>query len=846
MSAYETLTGALRGAGLRVVEGAGKAQCQCPAHDDNHASLSVGLRGDGKGVVLHCHAGCDYTAVLAALNLSPVDLFDEPKVRRIYEPHRDYRYPGGRVVHRKPGKAFPQSGNKADRSLYNADKITDATTIVYWPEGEKDCEAIEAAGGVAVCSAMGAGKANLADPSALRGKHVVVVADKDAAGRKHAEQVRELLAGIATSVRIVEAAEGKDFADHFAAGFGITELVDVDEPVDSGQLLDDIEAFIKRFVVFPSVHHALVVTLWAAHCWVVGAFYVTPRLILDSAEPGSGKTRVLELLALLCRDAKLTLSTTTAALYRRIAAATNDARPPITVLQDEADAIFGKTTTPQSEDLRALFNAGYRRGATVDRCEGDAKNMRVREFPVFAPVALAGLAGKMPATITSRGITMHMRRRRPGDHVSEYRERDVLEEAVPLRERLAAWAEAAEPDLGAARPKMPPGVTDRPAEVWEALLAIADHAGGQWPQRARAACTFFVVDIAAEDERLSLGQRLLRDIKALLEAEQATAMWSSDIIRGLTADAESEWRDLWGRALDQRRLANEMKRYGVKSKNVRIGLSVSKGYEVDGPSGLQQAWDHWLAPSMSATSATGVTDQVSALSPVADQWLSATGATEPLRGFTGPELVKSENVADVADVALTNGVPLNGRRTTPSLCPDCQRAPARRDSGMCDFCTVKDRRRQTPEGKPKVPAREWLADHLAELRAAGHTTVESRAVYDAGQVAGYGRSVLASVASESQEIRLTHRAGAGALWHIDPSKQDSADPTAGEWVEKYVAGLADGAVVDRADFKTRGMARGYSWPALGQAIRKRSDIEVVSSGASTTWTIQRSPGKSTG
>jgi len=156
----------------------------------------------------------------------------------------------------------------------------------------------------------------------------------------------------------------------------------------------------------------------------------TPRLVLDSAEPGSGKTRVLELLALLCRRPKLAISTTTAALYRRLA------QGPLTVLLDEVDAIFNPKNGGNYEDLRALLNAGYKRGATVDRCVGDAAKMRVQELPVFAPVALAGLAGKMPSTITSRAITIHMRRRAPGEHVMPYRERDAEQDAKPLREQL--------------------------------------------------------------------------------------------------------------------------------------------------------------------------------------------------------------------------------------------------------------------------------------------------------------------------------------------------------------------------------------------------------------------------
>jgi hypothetical protein len=176
--------------------------------------------------------------------------------------------------------------------------------------------------------------------------------------------------------------------------------------IDGAELLDDVERFAGPFFAFRSIHYLVVLVLWIAHTWAVGAFYVTPRLIVDSPEPGCGKTRVLEILERLCHKGKQTLSTTTAALYRRIAAA-GDAPP--TILQDEADAVFGRTNNPQAEDLRALFNSGYTRGATVDRCEGDAKNMRVVEFPVFAPLALAGIAGKMKRTVTDRAAAvLHM------------------------------------------------------------------------------------------------------------------------------------------------------------------------------------------------------------------------------------------------------------------------------------------------------------------------------------------------------------------------------------------------------------------------------------------------------
>ncbi len=534
---------------------------------------------------------------------------------------------------------------------------------------------------------------------------------------------------------------------------------------DTEPLLDHVHRMITKYVAFSSEHHSVAVALWVLHTWVFNAFYVTPRLILDSAEPGSGKTRVLELLALLCRSAKLTLSTSTAALYRRISAAKDEGLPPPTVLQDEADAIFGKTSTPQSEDLRALFNAGYRKGATVDRCEGDAKNMKVREFPVNAPVALAGLAGKLPDTIRTRGITLHMRRRRPDQVVADFRERDALIEAAPIREQLEAWSHTYEEHLADARPKMPSGVTDRSAEIWEPLLAIADLAGDKWVTKARAACTFFVVDSAGDDERLSLGQRLLRDIKAVFDEQKATAMWSAEIIRELIADPESEWQDLWGKRLDQRRLAKELKRYGVKSKDIRIGIGKNKGYTIEGPSGLHQAWEHWLAPPVSETSETTATSQVEASRIVSDSSSRETSATQARHEFDGDDQQLSQNVSDVADVADTDGLTLPG---IPQKCPECQRAPARSDTGLCDFCTARSRRQQTG----RKSAAQWFNDHIDSLTEAGRTTASSADVYAAGNTAGYTVNNLRQAASAHPDVRVIAKDGRNVVWAITPTTEE--------------------------------------------------------------------------
>ncbi|PRX45651.1 uncharacterized protein DUF3631 [Prauserella shujinwangii] len=372
------------------------------------------------------------------------------------------------------------------------------------------------------------------------------------------------------------------------------------------EVLDAVREFVARFNAFPSEHCAPMLALWYAHTHAADHFYVTPRLILDSAEPGSGKTRVLEVAQFLVRAPEMTISATTAALFRMVADG------PITILFDEVDAIFNPKNGGNNEDLRAMLNAGYKRSATIARCVGDARAMKVEKFPVYAPAALAGIAGHMPATITTRAITVHMKRRRADEQVAEFWEEDVEREARPVRERLAAWVESVGEQVGRSRPTMPEGVRDRAAEIWRPLIAIADAAGGHWPDTARAACEHFVAHASTQPD--SIGIRLLADLRDLYSRHNTNRMTTADILTALHELDESPWAELQGKPLDARRLGKLLGKYGVRSSNIKQpGGSVAKGYRLDGDGGLADAWSRYLPTG--ATSATSATPQVN---PVAD------------------------------------------------------------------------------------------------------------------------------------------------------------------------------------------------------------------------------------
>lgn len=115
--------------------------------------------------------------------------------------------------------------------LYKLRELNEAVArgeTVYIVEGEKDVDMMAKRGHTATCNYEGAGKWKEGYSQYFTGAKVIIVADRDEAGYKHAKDVREALCGKATSVGIYQSAVAQpkaDISDHFEAGYGIEHLV---------------------------------------------------------------------------------------------------------------------------------------------------------------------------------------------------------------------------------------------------------------------------------------------------------------------------------------------------------------------------------------------------------------------------------------------------------------------------------------------------------------------------------------------------------------------------------------------------------------------------------------------
>ncbi|MFF4229160.1 DUF3631 domain-containing protein [Streptomyces sp. NPDC001820] len=359
--------------------------------------------------------------------------------------------------------------------------------------------------------------------------------------------------------------------------------------IDGAALLNDIEAFHRRFNIFPTEAAYVAVALWDAHAHLLDCFDSTPRIAFLSPEPGSGKSRALEIVETLVPHPMVAVNASAAALFRAVSGP--DGRP--TILFDEIDTIFGPKAG-DNEELRGFLNAGHRRTGVTYRCVGDSQT--VTPFPSYTAVAVAGL-GSLPDTILTRSVIIRMRRRARNEKVEPFRARLHEKEGTALRDRLAAWAEHARGWVMGAWPEMPEGVTDRPADVWEPLLAIADAAGGDWPRRAREACVTLVKASQLNDKG-SLGVRLLTDLRdhVLIGVDKLPTIAILDRLNSLD---DAPWADLNGKPLDNRRLSRMLGEYmtadnePIASRNIRTTGGILKGYYSED---LTDAWQRYCAP----------------------------------------------------------------------------------------------------------------------------------------------------------------------------------------------------------------------------------------------------------
>lgn len=429
---------------------------------------------------------------------------------------------------------------------------------------------------------------------------VIIAADADEPGIKAAEQLADRLVTAGYKVRIATpTTTGNDWNDELKTHGDTEELkrqlieaplyeprADDDEDtflpavkpwhgsVDGAALLDELVDVFNRHMDLPK-SAAETLALWVMHSHAHDSAQHSPILFISSPTKRCGKTNLLSVLHLLVPKPLSAANVTPATVFRSI----NLWKP--TMLIDEADTFIS-----EKSELRGVLNSGHRRSqAYILRCVGDDNTPK--PFSTWSPKAFAGI-GRLPSTLEDRSIIIELRRKLKTVRVERVPVRDDAYDE--LRRKAARWAEDHMARLEQADPKVPSALSDRACDNWTPLLAIAEIAGGEWPDRAASSAR----QLSSRDDDEGEAEMLLQDLRAIFSGEDAEAMWTEAIIEALIEIEGRPWVDLTrGRPINAHTLARFLKPFHVFPRKMRIDGSRQKrsGYE---RKRLEPVWQRYI------------------------------------------------------------------------------------------------------------------------------------------------------------------------------------------------------------------------------------------------------------
>lgn len=339
----------------------------------------------------------------------------------------------------------------------------------------------------------------------LDGRQVVLAFDGDVARKPQVHQACEALAQKLTDrgatvayLHLPDTDDKTGLDDYLAAGHTAEDLQTLVKPTlpsgksaaaalnpcpvvydgppqDGAELLNAVRDWFQRFIGVVNNDDHAVLALWAVHTHLTFELWTTPRMMLDSAVPGSGKSTVLEHLNYLARNTLYCAISPSRALVPRVLD-----RGPATLLLDEVHKTL-HPDGPGTRELLGVLDSGYKRGAKAPTLvPGPDGAWDVGYFPCFAPVAFAGNHPDLPDDTVSRAIHILLMPSLP-DEVDDTDWYRIESEIHQLAARIIAWADQVRGSVNLDDTSLPKNCRGRNRERWRPLAWVAAAAGGDWP-----------------------------------------------------------------------------------------------------------------------------------------------------------------------------------------------------------------------------------------------------------------------------------------------------------------------------------------------------------------------------
>lgn len=360
---------------------------------------------------------------------------------------------------------------------------------------------------------------------------------------------------------------------------------------DSKGLLRQLECLFSRFLAL-NAGLSLVLALWTIATHLHEHFDAFPYLAITSPTKRCGKTRLCELLGLVCFQPLPTVSISSAALYRLLKLGKR------TLLIDEAEYLSRKNDE-RASILREILNAGYRKGQSVWRCKQtttkagkkeSVTNYEPEPFDTYCPKTLV-LIGRLQDTLADRCIEIRMERR-AGAQLERFRFARVQAEATGLRQAVELWAKNHSQAIqDYYQNNDVTFLRDREAELWLPLFSVCAITAPDCLAELQATAIRLAA-AKADDEPGDYGILMLKDLREAFAQTDADRLSTSEILLTIKSNQDRPWGS-WsnGRGVNSQTLSRLLRPFGIQPQNIRLEDNVVKGYLRES---LQEPWERYL------------------------------------------------------------------------------------------------------------------------------------------------------------------------------------------------------------------------------------------------------------
>ncbi len=362
------------------------------------------------------------------------------------------------------------------------------------------------------------------------------------------------------------------------------------KPESLKEVFSELVETYRRFIVFKDRNdQPAALALWTMATWFVDSINFAPYLLITAPEKRCGKSQLLSLVAKLSRR-PLQAGSMSAPVLFRVAEAY---RP--TIFIDEVDSFLDR-----DDDLKGIIKCGIERGTALAwRMEKDPVTQKQNpvSFDCFGFKALSGIgAQNIEDTITDRCITIELKRKLVKEQLPKVRN-EPAEKWQALNAKCARLAADYGDRLREYQPPMPTQMSDRDADKWAPLIALADLIDGDegltgtlgkmgtYGDACRAVAVRLANGVEADEP---MAVELLRNIRDVINEDDESAavkvkyILSMILTDRLNLNKEWRWHEMYrGEGIRPRKLAHMLKGFDVRPQQIKAAGSRSGYYKED-------------------------------------------------------------------------------------------------------------------------------------------------------------------------------------------------------------------------------------------------------------------------